>query len=285
MEEGHKEDTDLQSDSHSQEGHSHEGGHVHSANCSHNHDEFVANLRRKEEKQEEQLKGIREELNEKWTGNTGNEFKAKWLKLSQERKAQYLMASKELLFKKMSQGNDQDRFVLEVMLPSLTDKNIESKLSKGTNVYQMFDKILTRQGRSKVLQEIKSNPLANQNPNTMQFQVNSVLMFLSRFVMNLLEDDLFPYLDESKPLPSFAIPKQVLPETNSNNNNVAAIANAIASVTQQEKKEDNIVPLGCDVCGKTALELKCCARCKNAWYCSKECQKAAWSVHKTVCGK
>jgi tetratricopeptide (TPR) repeat protein len=45
----------------------------------------------------------------------------------------------------------------------------------------------------------------------------------------------------------------------------------------------------CDNCGKTWQELgrprlDCCTRCKNAFYCSKECQKTAWKGgHKQAC--
>ena len=39
----------------------------------------------------------------------------------------------------------------------------------------------------------------------------------------------------------------------------------------------------CFSCGKTG-KMKCCARCKCAYYCSRECQAAAWnSGHKAAC--
>ena len=28
-----------------------------------------------------------------------------------------------------------------------------------------------------------------------------------------------------------------------------------------------------------------CQRCRSSWYCSVQCQKAHWSVHKHVCNK
>jgi len=37
----------------------------------------------------------------------------------------------------------------------------------------------------------------------------------------------------------------------------------------------------CAVCGAPAE--KRCSRCKNEWYCGRECQVAAWAGHKTVC--
>jgi len=37
----------------------------------------------------------------------------------------------------------------------------------------------------------------------------------------------------------------------------------------------------CDVC--SSLGAKPCARCKNTFYCSAECQKSAWKTHKKTC--
>jgi len=37
----------------------------------------------------------------------------------------------------------------------------------------------------------------------------------------------------------------------------------------------------CDVC--SSLPAKPCARCKNTFYCSSECQKSAWKTHKKTC--
>ncbi|KAI1415915.1 hypothetical protein F5Y13DRAFT_155659 [Hypoxylon sp. FL1857] len=39
----------------------------------------------------------------------------------------------------------------------------------------------------------------------------------------------------------------------------------------------------CLNCGADDVELQKCNRCKTAQYCSKECQRADWSIHKQVC--
>jgi splicing suppressor protein 51 len=43
----------------------------------------------------------------------------------------------------------------------------------------------------------------------------------------------------------------------------------------------------CNICKKTStqVELKKCAKCKTADYCSRECQKADWKAHKKVCSQ
>ncbi|DAZ97064.1 TPA: hypothetical protein N0F65_001248 [Lagenidium giganteum] len=41
----------------------------------------------------------------------------------------------------------------------------------------------------------------------------------------------------------------------------------------------------CDECHQAHEKLLRCARCANALYCSRDCQKAAWKLHKRFCGQ
>jgi hypothetical protein len=42
----------------------------------------------------------------------------------------------------------------------------------------------------------------------------------------------------------------------------------------------------CSWCGKASQQLLRCARCKAAWYCGADHQRAAWKAgHKQECGK
>lgn len=47
--------------------------------------------------------------------------------------------------------------------------------------------------------------------------------------------------------------------------------------------------LKCTICGKTSSEngniLKRCVKCKTENYCSRDCQKADWKIHKKVCAQ
>ena len=40
----------------------------------------------------------------------------------------------------------------------------------------------------------------------------------------------------------------------------------------------------CGNCG-TSKHLKRCRRCKHVWFCSTECQKTSWIMHKSDCKK
>ena len=41
----------------------------------------------------------------------------------------------------------------------------------------------------------------------------------------------------------------------------------------------------CDNCKKFFLSIQRCGRCRVAWYCSAECQRADWPTHKHVCAE
>jgi hypothetical protein len=41
----------------------------------------------------------------------------------------------------------------------------------------------------------------------------------------------------------------------------------------------------CDGCGKRGIKLKRCAACNSVRYCSEECQRAAWKLHRIECKK
>lgn len=42
-------------------------------------------------------------------------------------------------------------------------------------------------------------------------------------------------------------------------------------------------PVECSACGKTAVNLLTCSRCKALHYCNRECQRKMWPEHKKVC--
>jgi hypothetical protein len=49
------------------------------------------------------------------------------------------------------------------------------------------------------------------------------------------------------------------------------------------KKNVKTFGVQCTQCQKTLDKLLKCSKCKGVWYCSKECQKKHWSVHKSAC--
>lgn len=45
--------------------------------------------------------------------------------------------------------------------------------------------------------------------------------------------------------------------------------------------EDFMEDPKCTECGKVATQR--CSKCKNAWYCSRDCQLRQWKTHKPMC--
>jgi hypothetical protein len=60
--------------------------------------------------------------------------------------------------------------------------------------------------------------------------------------------------------------------------NISMRANAPAELTAYLEARTHCLSTGCDGAGH-----KCCAACKQARYCCKECQCAHWPAHKTEC--
>ncbi len=61
----------------------------------------------------------------------------------------------------------------------------------------------------------------------------------------------------------------------------------VADASGEDEKLNDSPDAGniCSECGKAGDDLKTCASCKNAKYCSRECQLKAWASHKQECKK
>jgi len=61
----------------------------------------------------------------------------------------------------------------------------------------------------------------------------------------------------------------------------------IAQKERQERREKKAKQVTCDNCKKRSpyTKMKKCSRCRNATYCSVECQKQDWNRHKAECQK
>ncbi|KAL0486667.1 N-lysine methyltransferase [Acrasis kona] len=61
------------------------------------------------------------------------------------------------------------------------------------------------------------------------------------------------------------------------------IKNKENSEESDEEEESNAQKINCGCCGKSEKLMKC-SGCKREFYCSQECQKKMWALHKQVCG-
>lgn len=52
---------------------------------------------------------------------------------------------------------------------------------------------------------------------------------------------------------------------------------------EKEDKVENYRERTCAKCQKTGVNLSRCSRCKDTFYCSRDCQKEDWSSHKVKC--
>lgn len=65
----------------------------------------------------------------------------------------------------------------------------------------------------------------------------------------------------------------------------STISGHVLNVIEGVKKELKEMPHICAYCGKTGEKLLRCGRCKKVYYCSVNCQRPHWKIHKKVCKK
>ena len=63
----------------------------------------------------------------------------------------------------------------------------------------------------------------------------------------------------------------------------SALKKLLDQSNQSQASSSNRPALLCRHCGATKEQMHTCARCKGAKYCSRECQKADWKLHKPIC--
>lgn len=60
---------------------------------------------------------------------------------------------------------------------------------------------------------------------------------------------------------------------------------ALLTIISEVEREQALARMECDACGEKGVT-KFCAACRTVFYCSRECQKAAWRAgHREWCGK
>ncbi len=62
---------------------------------------------------------------------------------------------------------------------------------------------------------------------------------------------------------------------------MAEEAKKLLGLYESSAFEEFLEPPRCGKCGKPAGQR--CSRCKHEWYCSRDCQVAAWKDHKPIC--
>ena len=70
-----------------------------------------------------------------------------------------------------------------------------------------------------------------------------------------------------------------------NNNDDIKVDKSDTNDNNNDSSKNKLNGKRCNYCNKIDAKLKKCTRCKQAFYCSKKCQKKDWKNHKKVCKK
>jgi ribosomal protein L31 len=77
--------------------------------------------------------------------------------------------------------------------------------------------------------------------------------------------------------------KKILDSVKNSKNPLEILANRLLTI-QDIFLEDNRRGMLCDMCKRSdATKLSICSACHMAYYCSKDCQRRHWSIHKKKC--
>ena len=72
---------------------------------------------------------------------------------------------------------------------------------------------------------------------------------------------------------------------NNNNDDNIKVDKSDTNDNNNDSSKNKLNGKRCNYCNKIDGKLKTCTRCKQAFYCSKKCQKKDWKNHKKVCKK
>lgn len=132
---------------------------------------------------------------------------------------------------------------------------------------------------NKVVEEVSSTMLEQLTGEDAMCSTCKTAPAVRLIHQTMLFDKVFPPRVEDMPYPVC------------NNPNCDVVARAKFAMVSEQAMEDNggPSPNGCFRCHRgangvrMAAPLLRCSRCKVAKYCTAECQKADWKVHKQVC--